>query len=100
MYVLANVSPTVISIQDVLKHYYCSTFVIIPPTPTAAGSSGGVAMPVGSKVVLESPGSSEHNEEEESPDLDMDYLEDYDSDEEKRSHRKRKRVCVPFVLSI
>ena len=63
----------------------------------------GVVMPVGSKVVLESPGSSEHNEEEESPELDMDYLEDYDSDEEKRPHRKKKRVsltsCVlPYVL--
>ena len=56
------------------------------------GSVGGVAMPVGSKVVLESPGSSEQNEEEESPDLDVDYLEDYDSDEEKRPHRRKKRV--------
>ncbi|CAI8017840.1 Zinc finger protein DPF3 [Geodia barretti] len=55
------------------------------------GSVVGVVMPVGSKVVLESPGSSEHNEEEESPELDMDYLEDYDSDEEKRPHRKKKR---------
>ena len=54
----------------------------------------GVVMPVGSKVVLESPGSSEHNEEEESPELDMDYLEDYDSDEEKRPHRKKKRVSL------
>ena len=57
-----------------------------------ACTASGVVMPMGSKVVLESPGSSEHNEEEESPDMDMDYLDDYDSDEEKRSHRKRKRV--------
>ena len=51
-------------------------------------------MSMGSKVVLESPGSSEQNDEEESPDMDVDYLEDYDSDEEKRSHRKKKRVSV------
>ena len=84
-------------------HYYgrmfwllCSTFVSIPSILSlllpAGGSVGGVVMPMGSKVVLESPGSSEQNEEEESPDLDVDYLEDYDSDEEKRSHRKKKRV--------
>lgn len=54
-------------------------------------------MPAGSKVVLESPGSSELNEEEESPDMDMDYMEDYDSDEEKRSHRKKKRVCRQYL---
>ena len=66
---------------------------------TAGAVAGGVVMSVGSKVVLESPGSSEQNEEE-SPDMDMDYLEDYDSDEEKRSHRKRKRVstCMHFFL--
>ena len=57
-------------------------------------------MPVGSKVVLESPGSSEHNEEEESPDMDMDYLDDYDSDEEKRSHRKRKKVRQWYTVSL
>lgn len=57
-------------------------------------------MPVGSKVVLESPGSSEHNEEEESPDMDMDYLDDYDSDEEKRSHRKRKKVGLCPLLVV
>ena len=57
-------------------------------------------MPMGSKVVLESPGSSEHNEEEESPDMDMDYLDDYDSDEERRSHRKKKRVSRIVMCGI
>ena len=57
-------------------------------------------MSMGSKVVLESPGSSEHNEEEESPDMDMDYLDDYDSDEERRSHRKKKRVSRIVMCGI
>lgn len=36
--------------------------------------------------------SSEVNEEEESPDMDADYLDDYDSDlEEKRSGRRKRR---------
>ena len=51
-------------------------------------------MPVGVKVVLESPGSSEQNEEEESPEMDLDFLDDYDSEEERRQ-KKKKKVCPP-----
>jgi hypothetical protein len=40
------------------------------------------------RVPLESPASSELNEEEESPDADYD-LEDYDSEEEKRKKKRR-----------
>lgn len=40
------------------------------------------------RVPLESPGSSEMNEEEESPDADYD-LDDYDSEEEKRKKKRR-----------
>ena len=47
-------------------------------------------MPVGVKVVLESPGSSEQNEEEESPDMDLDFLDDYDSEEDRRQKKKKK----------
>ena len=39
---------------------------------------------------LESPGSSELNDEEESPEPDVDYLDEYDSEEE-RKQRRRKR---------
>ena len=42
-----------------------------------------------SRVSLESPISSEMNEES---DPDMDFMEDYDSEEERRSRRKRKVV--------
>ena len=52
--------------------------------------SAVVVMPAGTKVVLESPGSSEVNEEVESPDMDMDYLEDYDSEEERKQKKKKK----------
>lgn len=45
-------------------------------------------MPVVPRVPLESPGSSEMNEEEESPDADYD-LDDYDSEEEKRKKKRR-----------
>ena len=40
------------------------------------------------RVPLESPASSELNEEEESPDADYD-LDDYDSEEEKRKKKRR-----------
>ena len=53
----------------------------------------GVVMPVSARVPLESPVSSEVNEEEESPEADLDYLEDYDSEEERRQ-RKKKKVCT------
>lgn len=39
---------------------------------------------------LESPGSSELNEEEESPEPDVDYMEDYDSEEEKKQKKKKR----------
>ena len=59
--------------------------------PSPAGVA--VVMPVSARVPLESPVSSEVNEEEESPEADLDYLEDYDSEEERRL-RKKKKVCV------
>lgn len=39
---------------------------------------------------LESPGSSELNEEEESPEPDGDYMDEYDSEEEKKLKRKKR----------
>lgn len=48
----------------------------------------GIILPVVPRVPLESPGSSEMNEEEESPDADYD-LDDYDSEEEKRKKKRR-----------
>lgn len=52
----------------------------------------GIIIPaVAARVPLESPASSEMNEEEESPDADYD-LDDYDSEEEKK---KRKRRPAP-----
>ncbi len=39
---------------------------------------------------LESPGSSELNEEEESPEPDVDYMDEYDSEEEKKQKRKKR----------
>jgi hypothetical protein len=41
------------------------------------------------RVVLESPGSSELNEEE-SPEADADYLDEYDSEEERKLKKKRR----------
>ena len=55
--------------------------------------SAGVAMPAGARVVLESPGSSEMNEEDESPEMDLDYLDEYDSEEE-RKQKKKKKVSI------
>ena len=48
----------------------------------------GIILPVVPRVPLESPASSELNEEEESPDADYD-LDDYDSEEEKRKKKRR-----------
>lgn len=60
------------------------------PVPHCAGflppmATGGPSV----RTVLESPGSSEMNEEE-SPEPDADYMEEYDSEEE-RKLKKRKR---------
>ena len=41
-------------------------------------------------AVLESPGSSELNEEEESPEPDADYMEEYDSEEDRKQKKKRR----------
>lgn len=45
---------------------------------------------VGIRTALESPVSSELNEEEESPEPDGDYYDEYDSDEERRQKKKRR----------
>ena len=52
--------------------------------------TAGVVMPVSARVALESPVSSEMNEEDESPEADLDYLDEYDSEEERRQRKKRK----------
>lgn len=44
----------------------------------------------GGRSSLESPGSSELNEEEESPEPDADYMEEYDSEEERKQKRKKR----------
>lgn len=41
------------------------------------------------RAVLESPGSSELNDEE-SPEPDVDYMEEYDSEEERKLKKKRR----------
>ena len=46
-------------------------------------------MPMSARVPLESPASSEMNDEE-SPEADLDYLDEYDSEEEKRQRRKKR----------
>ena len=56
-------------------------------------------MPVSVRVALESPVSSEMNEEEESPDADLDFMDEYDSEEE-RKQRKRKKVDSPRLLCV
>lgn len=55
-----------------------------------------VAMSTTSRVAMESPISSEMNEES---DPDVDFMEDYDSEEDRRSRRKRK-VLLCFVHHI
>lgn len=57
----------------------------------------GVTLPGVVRVPLESPVSSEMNEEEESPDADLDYLDEYDSEEEKKQRRKKKVCQAVFV---
>ena len=47
----------------------------------------GVVLPTGVRVSMESPHSSEINEES---DNDADYLDEYESEEERRSKRKKK----------
>ena len=42
------------------------------------------------RTTLESPGSSELNEEEESPEPDADYMEEYDSEEERKQKKKKR----------
>ena len=44
----------------------------------------------GGRSSLESPESSELNEEEESPEPDADYIEEYDSEEERKQKRKKR----------
>ena len=48
--------------------------------------------------LVETSESSEGNEEE-SPDVDVDYMEDYDSEEERRQ-RKKKVLMVSLVKSL
>ena len=60
---------------------------------TTCGLPTTAALP-GSRATgsLESPGSSELNDEEDTPEpADVDFLDDYDSEEEKK-HRKRRKV--------
>lgn len=60
----------------------------------------GVVMPVSTRVALESPVSSEMNEEDESPEADLDYLDEYDSEEERRQRKKRKVHFFQLLLMI
>lgn len=46
---------------------------------------------VSSRVAMESPISSEMNEE--TSDKEMDFVDDYDSEEEKKQRKKRKVRC-------
>ena len=67
--------------------------------------TAGVVMPVSTRVALESPVSSEMNEEDESPEADLDYLDEYDSEEERRQRKKRKvrfdtHYSSPTAISI
>ena len=50
-----------------------------------------VAVPSTSRVAMESPISSEMNEES---DPDMDFLEEYDSEEDRRSSRRKRKVYL------
>ncbi len=47
-------------------------------------------MVVGPRTAIESPGSSELNEEEDSPEPDVDYMDEYDSEEERKQKRKKR----------
>ena len=58
--------------------------------PPCSGFLAPVTGGVRPSLSLESPGSSELNEEEDSPEPDVDYIEDYDSEEEKKLKRKKR----------
>ena len=58
----------------------------------------GVVMPVSARVALESPVSSEMNEEDESPEADLDYLDEYDSEEARRQRKKRKVQLLLMIV--
>ena len=63
------------------------------PGETKAGLVVGFLAPASSlrpSLSLESPGSSELNEEEESPEPDVDYMDEYDSEEEKKQKKKKR----------
>lgn len=49
-----------------------------------------IAGGTGIRAALESPGSSELNEDEESPEPDADYMEEYDSEEERKQKKKKR----------
>lgn len=49
-----------------------------------------VVGPVSVRAALESPGSSELNEEEDSPEPDADYMDEYDSEEERKQKKKKR----------
>lgn len=49
-----------------------------------------VVGPVSVRPALESPGSSELNEEEDSPEPDADYMDEYDSEEERKQKKKKR----------
>lgn len=73
--------------------YVCSSYkapllpAAMPPTATPPA---GLLMPGGSRVPLESPVSSEMCEDDESPEADLDYLDEYDSDEDRKQKKKKK----------
>ena len=56
-----------------------------------------VVVPTSGRVLMESPISSEMNEEDS--DKDQDFIDDYDSEEERRQ-KKKKRVWLPFPACI
>ena len=58
-------------------------------TVTHLFSTAFLAPVTGVRVAVESPVSSELNEEEESPEPDVDYLDDYDSEEERKQKRRK-----------
>lgn len=60
-----------------------------PPTHSAGFLVPMITASTNLRATLESPGSSELNEEE-SPEPDADYMEDYDSEEERKLKRKRR----------
>ena len=69
--------------------FFSSFPLPLPPSPSL---SLGLAMPAGSRVLLESPASSELNEEDESPEVEVDFMDDYDSEEERKQRRRSRKV--------